>query len=103
MDQLQLMHADFGSCLDHLFNEICQMNTKIGRIARWQSRIGNFALSPSPDPTMESFDSGDDAFGSTHNNKMTVSQCFNFFISQQKRGSSFGYERVVLLLGGRLD
>ena len=23
LDQLQHMHADFGSCLDHLFDEMC--------------------------------------------------------------------------------
>ena len=33
MDQLQHMHADFGSRLDHLYDEMCQMNTKIGHIA----------------------------------------------------------------------
>ena len=38
MDQLQLMRADFGSSLDHLSDEMCQMNTRIGRIARRQSR-----------------------------------------------------------------
>jgi len=27
MEQLQQMHADFGSRLDYLTNEICQMNT----------------------------------------------------------------------------
>jgi len=26
------MRADFGRHLDHLSNEMCQMNTKIGRI-----------------------------------------------------------------------
>ena len=33
MEQLQHMHADLGSHLDHLSNEMCQMNIKIGRIA----------------------------------------------------------------------
>ena len=32
MDQLQLLRADIGSQLDHLTNEMCQMNTRIGRI-----------------------------------------------------------------------
>ena len=36
------------------------MNTKIGRIARRQSRFGGFAPSPLPDPVEESFDGGDD-------------------------------------------
>ena len=60
------------------------MNTKIGRIAHWQSHLGNFAFSPSPDPSMESFDSGDDASGSAHDDKMIVSQCFNLFIYNKK-------------------
>ena len=34
MDLLQLMHADFGSPLNHLFDEMCQMNTRIGHNAR---------------------------------------------------------------------
>ena len=34
LDQLQLMRADFDSHLDHLSDEMCQMNTKIGCIAR---------------------------------------------------------------------
>ena len=47
MDQLQHMSADFGSCLYHLFDEICQMNTRIGHIACRQSHFGSFAHSPS--------------------------------------------------------
>ena len=33
MEQLQHMRADFGSCLDHLSDEMCQMNIKISCIA----------------------------------------------------------------------
>jgi len=37
------------------------MNTRIGRIAHHQSRLGGFALSPSPEPAEESSsDGGDD-------------------------------------------
>ena len=60
MEQLQHMHADFGSCLNHLFNEMCQINTRIGRIARHQSRLGGFAPSPSPKLVVSSSDGGDD-------------------------------------------
>ena len=61
MDQLLLMRANFGSCLDHLFDEMCQMNTKIGRIARHQSRLGGFAPSPTLEPAeVSSSDGGDD-------------------------------------------
>ena len=34
IEQLQRMHADFGGRLDYLTDEMCQMNTRIGRIAR---------------------------------------------------------------------
>ena len=51
MDQLQLMRTDFGSRLDHIFDEMCQMNTRIGCIACLQSHLGGFAPSPSPKPT----------------------------------------------------
>ena len=36
------MYADFGSHLDHLFDEMCQMNTRISRITHLQSRLGGF-------------------------------------------------------------
>ena len=48
MEQLQWMHADFGGYLDYLTDEICQMNTRIGRIACRQARIGGYGPSPSP-------------------------------------------------------
>ena len=54
------MHADFGSCLEHLSDEMCQMNTKISRITRRQSRLGGFASSLSPEPAKSSSDGGDD-------------------------------------------
>ena len=34
IEQLQRMHADFGGRLDYLTDEMCQMNTRIRRIAR---------------------------------------------------------------------
>ena len=76
-DQLQLMRADFGSRFDHLTDEICQMNTRIGHIVCQPSRIGGFAPSPSLDPFVESSNSGDDksddASGYNHDDEMTVS------------------------------
>ena len=72
------MCADFGSCLDHLFDEMCQMNTRIGYITCRQSRLGSFTPSPPLDPFEESFDGGDDesddAIGSASDDEMTVSQ-----------------------------
>ena len=60
MDQLQLMRADFGSRLDHLSDEMCKMNTRIGHIARRQSHLGGFAHSPSLKPAESFSDGGDD-------------------------------------------
>ena len=56
-------YADFGSRFDHIFNEMCQMNTRISCIAYQQSRLDSFAPSPSPKLTGESFSSGDDVDG----------------------------------------
>ena len=44
MVQLQRMDA----CLDTLSDELCQVNTRVGRIARQQARLGGFVESPSP-------------------------------------------------------
>ena len=80
MDQLQHMRVDFGSRLDHLSDEMCQMNTKIGRITRLQTCLGGFALSPTPKPIEESSSDGgdddddDDAFGFETDDEMAASQ-----------------------------
>ena len=72
------MRANFGSFLDCLFDETCQMNTRIGRITRRQSCLGDFAYSPSPEPTEDFFDGGDDdnddASSSKIDDEMAVSQ-----------------------------
>ena len=44
--QLQRMDA----CLDTLSDELCQVNTRVGRIAREQACLGGFVESPSPSP-----------------------------------------------------
>ena len=78
MHQLQHMCAYFGSHLDHISNEMCQTNTRIGRIARRQSRFDSFAHFPFPEPAKESSDSGDDesddAFRSPSDVEMTISR-----------------------------
>ena len=73
------MHADFGSRLDHLSDEMCQMNTKIGHIARHQSQLGGFTLSPSLEHVRESSssdggDDDDDTSGSVYDDGITTSQ-----------------------------
>ena len=48
------MHANFGSHLDHLFDKICQMNTRISSIDQCQSRLGGFVPLPSLELAKES-------------------------------------------------
>ena len=79
MDQLQLMRSDFGSRLNHISNEICQMYTRISRITHCQSRLGGFAPSLSPEPAKESSsdggdDDGDDASSSEIDDEMIASR-----------------------------
>ena len=45
MAQLQHMDARFNTFSD----ELCQVNTHVSRIERWQARLGGFAVSPSVD------------------------------------------------------
>ena len=73
------MHADFGSHLEHLSDEMSQMNTRISCIAHRQSWLGGFAPSPSPEHAEKFFsssggDDDDNASGSKYDNEMTTSQ-----------------------------
>ena len=79
MDQLHHMCADFGSCLEPLFDEMCQMNTRIGHTTRRQSHLSGFAPLPSLEPAKESSSSGDDdddvdGSSSSSDDEMTASQ-----------------------------
>ena len=60
MAQLQRMDAR----LDTLNDDLCQVNTRVGRIARWQACLGGFVESPSPpskgDEASEDDDDSDD-------------------------------------------
>ena len=69
--------------LDTLSDELCQVNTRVSRIARWQARLGGFVESPSPsleaskdgDDNGDSDDHNDDEdedASSFNNNEMTV-------------------------------
>ena len=53
------------------------MDTRIGCVTRQWSHLGGFAHSPSPDPSAEPYNSGDndsdDAFGFACDDEMTVS------------------------------
>ena len=69
------MQADFGDRLDYLTDEMCQMNTRVGHIARRQARMAGLALSPSPSPeaSLDDEDDEDDA-DSSSDDKITTSQ-----------------------------
>ena len=54
MAQLQRMDAR----LNTLSDELCQVNTPVSRIARWQARHGGFVESPFPFP--KAFEDSDD-------------------------------------------
>ena len=75
MAQLQCMDAR----LDSLTDEMCQVNTRVGRIARRQARLGGFIPSPSPFPEAsanKNNDAGDDEdndANSSNGDKMTTS------------------------------
>ena len=56
MAQLQRMDA----CFNTLNDELCQMNTCVSHIARWQACLGGFVKSPSPSPEA-SKDNDDDS------------------------------------------
>ena len=94
--------------LDTLSNELCQVNTRVGRIARWQARLGGFTASPSPSPKAlededgkDSDDGDDEDASSSSDDEMTTSRWHTLCHSWQKGGSSFGI-RVVLYLRGEL-
>ena len=73
MVQLQRMQADFGGCLDYLTDEMCQMNTQVGRIAHRQACMASLAPSPEASPNDEVDDDEDDA-DSSGDDKMMTSQ-----------------------------
>ena len=78
MAQLQCMDA----CLDTLSDELCQVNTRVDRIARQQARLGGFVKSPSPSPkaSEDEDDNGDsdndgdedDSASSPNNDEMST-------------------------------
>ena len=57
----QLVRMD--ACLDTLSDELCLVNTRVGRIARRQAVIGGFTVASSLSPPT-SEDESDDGFGS---------------------------------------
>ena len=86
------MEAYFGDCLDYLIDEMCQMNTWVGRIAHRQARIASFAPPfPSPKASVDEDDVDDDDASSSSDDEMTTSKWLALCHSWQKGG-------VVLVL-----
>ena len=56
------MDARLETLLETLSDELCQVNTRVGCIARRQARLGGFIESPSPPPNA-SDDDNDDEIG----------------------------------------
>ena len=54
----QLVHMD--ARLNTLSDELCQVNTRVGRIARRQAYLGGFVESPSPPPEASEDDDDSD-------------------------------------------
>ena len=82
MEQLQRMQTDFSGRFDHLTNEMCQMNTRVGRITCRQARMPGFAPSPSPvcptaSPSIDDENDKDDAV-SSGDDEMTTPQLLTF-------------------------
>ena len=63
---VQLQHMD--ARLDILSDELCQVNTCVGRIAQHQAVMGGFVASPPPTPEA-SEDEDDDATATASDNE----------------------------------
>ena len=101
------------ACLDTLSDELCQLNTHVGYIARWQAHLGGFveSRSPSPEASEDEDDDGDsddddddddedENASSSGDDVMTAwVTCPLSFVT--KKGSSFDM-RVVMFLRGEL-
>ena len=91
------------ACLDTLSDELCQVNTRVGRIAWRQARLSSFMESPSPflvaseDEDDDDDDEVEDA-SSSGNNEMTAWVTYPLSCVM-KRGSNFGYESSYVFRG----
>ena len=54
------MDARLETLLETLSDELCQVNTRVGCIARRQARLGGFIESPSPPPKASEDDDDSD-------------------------------------------
>ena len=58
--------------LDYLTDEMCQITTRVDRIAHQQTHLGGFT--PSPSPPLEASANEDDDASSSDDDEMTTSQ-----------------------------
>ena len=75
----QLVRMD--ARLDTLSDELCQVNTRLGRITRQQAVMGGFTTSSSPSPQASEDESDDDGSGDD--------------IDEDDGASSFGDEEMT--------
>ena len=96
--------------LDTLSDKLCQVNTRVGRIAWWQAAMGGFIgySSPSPPASKDESDDGtgcddaDEDDGAISPNDDEMSTWFTYPLSlMTKWGSSFDI-KVVIYIGGEL-
>ena len=96
----QLQHMD--AHLDTLSTELYQVNTRVGRIARRQARLGGFVESPFPplkasktseddDNSNNDDDDKDGDASSSDTDKMSTWHSYHLSLVT-KKGSSFDYE-----------
>ena len=86
--------------LDTLSDKLCQVNTRVGCIARQQAWLGGFAASPSPSPEALADKDSDDGDGDGENEdassssdvEMTTFQWLTLCHSWQKGEIVLGWE-----------
>ena len=97
------------ACLDTLSNELCQVNTRVDRIAWRQAVMGGFTVASSPPPRAskdesdDGSDSADDAEDDDDSSPSDdeMSTWFTCHLSLvTKRGSSFEMRVVILISEG---
>ena len=98
------------SRLDTLNDELCQVNTRVGRIAWQQAVMGGFTVASSPSPPASKDESNDgssindadedDSANSPSDDEMSTWYTYPLSF-MTKRGSSFDM-RAVMFLGGEL-
>ena len=88
----QLQHID--AHLDTLSDELCQVNTRVSHIARWQACLGGFVESPSPsleaskdnDDDSDNDDDAEDGDSSSPSDDEISTWCTYPFVTHDKKG-----------------